>query len=202
MYPKPLQRLVDELARLPGIGPKSAQRIALHLVKRGPEETRRLAVALTEAIERTRSCADCFSLSEHERCEVCTSATRDRSVICVVEEPRDVLSFERGMTYRGLYHVLGGVISPMDGIGPDQLHIKELTARLERGTVKEVILATSSTIEGEATATYLARHLAPLGVSVSRLATGVPVGGDLDYVDEVTLARALDGRYRVEHADE
>lgn len=197
MYPKPLQRLIDELARLPGIGPKSAQRIALSLVKRGPEETRRLATALVDAIEHTRSCEECFALSEHERCDVCTSTSRDRSVICVVEEPRDVLSFERGMTYRGLYHVLGGVISPMDGVGPEQLHVKELTNRLRQGTVKEVILATSSTIEGEATATYLVRQLGPLGVSISRLATGVPVGGDLDYVDEVTLSRALDGRYRV-----
>ncbi|MCI2974617.1 MAG: recombination mediator RecR [Ferrimicrobium sp.] len=188
---------MDELSRLPGIGPKSAQRIALFMVKRGPQDAQRLADALLAAAVNTKHCRECFSLSEDDLCSVCANVSRDRSVICVVEEPRDVLAFERGLSFRGLYHVLGGVISPMDGVGPEQLHLGELLNRLRDSTVQEVILATSSTIEGEATATYLAKLIAPAGVNVSRLATGVPVGGDLDYVDEVTLSRALDGRYRL-----
>ncbi len=197
MYPASLAKLMDELSRLPGIGPKSAQRIALFMVKRGPQDAQRLADALLAAAVNTKRCRECFSLSEDDLCSVCANASRDRSVICVVEEPRDVLAFERGLSFRGLYHVLGGVISPMDGVGPEQLHLGELLNRLRDSTVQEVILATSSTIEGEATATYLAKLIAPAGVNVSRLATGVPVGGDLDYVDEVTLSRALDGRYRL-----
>lgn len=197
MYPASLAKLMDELSRLPGIGPKSAQRIALFMVKRGPQDAQRLADALLAAAVNTKHCRECFSLSEDDLCSVCANVSRDRSVICVVEEPRDVLAFERGLSFRGLYHVLGGVISPMDGVGPEQLHLGELLNRLRDSTVQEVILATSSTIEGEATATYLAKLIAPAGVNVSRLATGVPVGGDLDYVDEVTLSRALDGRYRL-----
>jgi recombination protein RecR len=197
VYPASLAKLMDELSRLPGIGPKSAQRIALFMVKRGPQDAQRLADALLAAAVNTKHCRECFSLSEDDLCSVCANVSRDRSVICVVEEPRDVLAFERGLSFRGLYHVLGGVISPMDGVGPEQLHLGELLNRLRDSTVQEVILATSSTIEGEATATYLAKLIAPAGVNVSRLATGVPVGGDLDYVDEVTLSRALDGRYRL-----
>ncbi|MGC9156297.1 MAG: recombination mediator RecR [Ferrimicrobium sp.] len=197
MYPASLAKLMDELSRLPGIGPKSAQRIALFMVKRGPQDAQRLADALTDAVMNTKRCRECFALSEDELCGVCANPGRDRTVICVVEEPRDVLAFERGLSFRGLYHVLGGVISPMDGVGPEQLHLSELLNRLRDTSVKEVILATSSTIEGEATATYIAKLVSPAGVGVSRLATGVPVGGDLDYVDEVTLSRALDGRYRL-----
>ncbi|WP_298443085.1 recombination mediator RecR [Ferrimicrobium sp.] len=197
MYPASLAKLMDELSRLPGIGPKSAQRIALFMVKRGPQDAQRLADALTDAVMNTKRCRECFALSEDELCGVCANPGRDRTVICVVEEPRDVLAFERGLSFRGLYHVLGGVISPMDGVGPEQLHLSELLNRLRDTSVKEVILATSSTIEGEATATYIAKLISPAGVGVSRLATGVPVGGDLDYVDEVTLSRALDGRYRL-----
>ncbi|WP_298339725.1 recombination mediator RecR [Ferrimicrobium sp.] len=197
MYPASLAKLMDELSRLPGIGPKSAQRIALFMVKRGPQDAQRLADALTDAVTNTKRCRECFALSEDELCGVCANPGRDRTVICVVEEPRDVLAFERGLSFRGLYHVLGGVISPMDGVGPEQLHLSELLNRLRDTSVKEVILATSSTIEGEATATYIAKLVSPAGVGVSRLATGVPVGGDLDYVDEVTLSRALDGRYRL-----
>ncbi|WP_298207750.1 recombination mediator RecR [Ferrimicrobium sp.] len=197
MYPASLAKLMDELSRLPGIGPKSAQRIALFMVKRGPQDAQRLADALVDAVTNTRRCRECFALSEDELCGVCANPSRDRTVICVVEEPRDVLAFERGLSFRGLYHVLGGVISPMDGVGPEQLHLAELLNRLRDASVKEVILATSSTIEGEATATYIAKLVGPAGVGVSRLATGVPVGGDLDYVDEVTLSRALDGRYRL-----
>ncbi len=197
MYPASLAKLMDELSRLPGIGPKSAQRIALFMVKRGPGDAQRLAEALLAAVTNTKRCRECFSLSEEELCSVCANPSRDRTVICVVEEPRDVLAFERGLSFRGLYHVLGGAISPMDGVGPEQLHLTELLNRLRDSSVSEVILATSSTIEGEATATYIAKLVAPAGVGVSRLATGVPVGGDLDYVDEVTLSRALDGRYRL-----
>ncbi|MHB8189467.1 MAG: recombination mediator RecR [Ferrimicrobium sp.] len=194
MYPNSMQLLIDELGRLPGIGPKSAQRIALALIKRGPQDAVRLADAISKAVVETRSCSRCFALSEEELCLICSNLSRDGSIICVVEEPRDVLSFERSRTFRGLYHVLGGVISPIEGIGPDQLHLRELLERLRDPAIREVVVATSATVEGEATALYLARMLAPSGISVSRLATGVPVGGDLDYVDEITLARALEGR--------
>ncbi len=194
MYPDSLQGLIDELARLPGIGPKSAQRIALSVVKRGPVDARRLADSLVGAVSKVRPCRECFALSDGELCPVCANPTRDQATICVVEGERDVLAFERAKAFSGRYHVLGGVINPLEGIGPEDIHLKELLERLRSAEVQEVILATSATVEGEATARYLARLLEPSGIRVSRLATGVPVGGDLDYVDEVTLGMALEGR--------
>ena len=192
-----LQRLLDELGRLPGIGPKSAQRIAYHLLEADVEEARRLAVAILDVKQQVHFCPVCFSYATRETCDVCADGTRDRASICVVSEPRDVTAIERTGTYRGLYHVLGGVISPMDKIGPEQLHVRELLARLADGTVDEVILATNPDVEGETTATYLARVIHPLGVRVTRLASGLPVGGDLVYADEVTLGRAIEARREV-----
>ena len=192
-----LQRLLDELGRLPGIGPKSAQRIAYHLLEADAEEARRLATAILEVKEQVHFCPVCFSYATRDTCDVCSDASRDRTTICVVSEPRDVSAIERTGSYHGLYHVLGGVISPMDKIGPEQLHVKELLARLASGEVQEVILATNPDVEGETTATYLSRVIRPLGVRVSRLASGLPVGGDLEYADEVTLGRAFEGRRRL-----
>lgn len=192
-----LQRLLDELGRLPGIGPKSAQRIAYHLLEADAEEARRLASAILEVKQQVHFCPVCFSYATRDTCDVCADAGRDRSSICVVSEPRDVTAVERTGSYHGLYHVLGGVISPMDKIGPDQLHVRELLARLADGGVSEVILATNPDVEGETTATYLARVIRPLGVRVSRLASGLPVGGDLEYADEVTLGRAIEERREV-----
>lgn len=192
-----LQRLLDELGRLPGIGPKSAQRIAYHLLEADAEEARRLASAILEVKQQVHFCPVCFSYATRDTCDVCADAGRDRSSICVVSEPRDVTAVERTGSYHGLYHVLGGVISPMDKIGPDQLHVRELLARLADGEVSEVILATNPDVEGETTATYLARVIRPLGVCVSRLASGLPVGGDLEYADEVTLGRAIEERREV-----
>lgn len=189
-----LQRLLDELGRLPGIGPKSAQRIAYHLLEADAEEARRLATAILEVKQQVHFCPVCFSYATRDTCDVCSDGSRDRTVICVVSEPRDVTAIERTGTYRGLYHVLGGVISPMDKIGPEQLHVRELLARLADGEVTEVILATNPDVEGETTATYLARVIRPLGVRVTRLASGLPVGGDLEYADEVTLGRAIEAR--------
>ena len=189
-----LQRLLDELGRLPGIGPKSAQRIAYHLLEADAEEARRLATAILEVKQQVHFCPVCFSYATRDTCDVCSDGSRDRTVICVVSEPRDVTAIERTGTYRGLYHVLGGVISPMDKIGPEQLHVRELLARLADGEVTEVILATNPDVEGETTATYLARVIRPLGVRVTRLASGLPVGGDLEYADEVTLGRAREAR--------
>ena len=189
-----LQRLLDELGRLPGIGPKSAQRIAYHILEADAEEARRLAHAILEVKQQVHFCPVCFSYATRDTCDVCADATRDRSSVCVVSEPRDVTAIERTGSYHGLYHVLGGVISPMDKIGPDQLHVRELLARLADGEVGEVILATNPDVEGETTATYLARVIRPLGVRVSRLASGLPVGGDLEFADEVTLGRALEAR--------
>lgn len=189
-----LTRLLDELGRLPGIGPKSAQRIAYHLLEADLEEARRLADAILEVKQLVHFCPVCFSYATRETCDVCDDATRDRSTICVVSEPRDVAAVERTGTYRGLYHVLGGVISPMDKVGPDQLHVRELLARLADGEVTEVILATNPDVEGETTATYLARTIRPLGLRVTRLASGLPVGGDLEYADEITLGRAIEER--------
>ena len=189
-----MQRLLDELGRLPGIGPKSAQRIAYWLLESDAEVARRLARAIVEVKEQVHFCPICFSYAVHDTCDVCADASRDRSTICVVSEPRDVSAIERTDSYHGLYHVLGGVISPMDKIGPDQLHVRELLARLADGNVQEVILATNPDVEGETTATYLARVISPLGVKVSRLASGLPVGGDLEYADEVTLGRAIEER--------
>ena len=192
-----LQRLLDELGRLPGIGPKSAQRIAYYLLEADAEEARRLAQAILEVKQQVHFCPVCFSYATREKCDVCEDPSRDRSTICVVGEPRDVQAIERTGTYRGLYHVLGGVISPMDKIGPEQLHVRELLQRLADGEVKEVILATNPDVEGETTATYLSRVIRPLGVRVTRLASGLPVGGDLEYADEVTLGRAIEARREV-----
>lgn len=192
-----LQRLLDELGRLPGIGPKSAQRIAYYLLEADEEEARRLADAIIDVKRQVHFCPICFSYATGETCDVCADPTRDRSTICVVSEPRDVTAVERTGSYHGLYHVLGGVISPMDKIGPNQLHVKELISRLADGEVTEVILATNPDVDGETTATYLARTIAPLGVCVTRLASGLPVGGDLEYADEVTLGRAIEERREI-----
>ena len=192
-----LQRLLDELGRLPGIGPKSAQRIAYYLLEADAEEARRLATAILEVKEQVHFCPICFSYATRDTCDVCSDASRDRTTICVVSEPRDVSAIERTGSYHGLYHVLGDVISPMDKIGPEQLHVKELLSRLASGEVQEVILATNPDVEGETTATYLSRIIRPLGVRVSRLASGLPVGGDLEYADEVTLGRAIEARREV-----
>lgn len=189
-----LQRLLDELGRLPGIGPKSAQRIAYYLLEADAEEARRLSNAIMEVKQQVHFCPVCFSYATRDTCDVCADSTRDRSEVCVVSEPRDVQAIERTGTYHGLYHVLGGVISPMDKIGPDQLHVRELMQRLASGELQEVILATNPDVEGETTATYLARTIRPLGVKVTRLASGLPVGGDLEYADEVTLGRAIEAR--------
>ena len=194
----PVQSLVDELGRLPGIGPKSAQRIAFYLLKATPEDAKRLARAVVEAKERVSWCRRCFNFAEGELCVYCRDDRRDSTLLCVVEEPRDIVAVERTQEYRGRYHVLLGAISPIEGIGPEQLKIKELLARVNDEGVKEVILATNPNIEGEATAMYLARLLKPLGLRVTRIASGLPVGGDLEYADEVTLGRALEGRREVD----
>ena len=193
-----MQSLVDELGRLPGIGPKSAQRIAFYLLKAAPEDAKRLARAVVEAKERVSWCRRCFNFAEGELCVYCRDDRRDSTLLCVVEEPRDIVAVERTQEYRGRYHVLLGAISPIEGIGPDQLKIKELLARVNDEGVQEVILATNPNIEGEATAMYLARLLKPLGLRVTRIASGLPVGGDLEYADEVTLGRALEGRREVD----
>ena len=194
MYSASVQELIDELGRLPGIGPKSAQRIAFHLLKIPKADAVRLAQAIVEARERVSFCTRCFNLSEGELCPVCADDRRDPHLLCVVEEPRDIVAIERTREFRGRYHVLQGAISPIEGIGPDQLRVKELLARLEPEGVTEVILCTNPNIEGEATAMYLGRLLTPLGITVTRIASGLPVGGDLEYADELTLGRALEGR--------
>lgn len=191
-YASPVAALVEELSKLPGIGPKSAQRLAFYLLKASPEEAKRLAEVIVDVKEKVGFCVECFNVSVGERCEVCSDPRRDRGAICVVEEPRDVVSLERTGGFRGLYHVLQGAISPIDGVGPDDIRAKELLGRLEN--VSEVVIATNPNIEGEATAMYLARLIKPLGVKVSRIASGLPVGGDLEYADEVTLGKALEGR--------
>lgn len=194
MYEGAVQDLIDELGRLPGVGPKSAQRIAFHLLAADADDVRRLADALTEVKARVRFCAICGNVAESEECRVCRDPRRVPTVICVVEEPKDVVAIERTREFRGKYHVLGGAINPIDNVGPDDLRIKELMVRLADGTVEEVILAMDPNVEGEATATYLARLLGPMGLRVTRLASGLPVGGDLEYADEVTLGRAFEGR--------
>jgi recombination protein RecR len=194
LYEGPVQDLIDELGRLPGVGPKSAQRIAFHLLAADPVDVRRLIDALTEVKEKVRFCSVCGNVSEEEQCRICRDPRRDLAVICVVEEPKDVVAIERTREFRGRYHVLGGAISPIEGVGPDDLRIKELMARLADGTVTELILATDPNLEGEATATYLARFVKDMGIRVTRLASGLPVGGDLEYADEVTLGRAFEGR--------
>ncbi|MBI4277279.1 MAG: recombination protein RecR [Armatimonadetes bacterium] len=193
-YAGPLARLIEELSRLPTIGPKTAQRLAFHILRLPQEDVARLAQALVDARARIRQCSVCFHLTDQDPCAICSAPARDQSVICVVEDPRDVVAMERMREYRGLYHVLHGAISPLDGVGPDDLRIKELLARLGSGEVKEIIVATNPRVEGEATAIYLARVIKPLGVKVTRIAHGLPVGGDLEYADEVTLAKALEGR--------
>ena len=188
-YATPVQALIDELGRLPGIGPKSAQRIAFHLLKLPAEDANRLARAISEAKERVTFCERCFNVSEGPLCPMCTDDRRDQSVVCVVEDARDIVAIEKTGEFRGRYHVLLGAISPIDGIGPEQLKVRELLARLEPEGVREVILCTNPNIEGEATAMYLARLLKPLGLRVTRIASGLPVGGDLEYADELTLGR-------------
>ena len=194
MYEGVVQDLIDELGRLPGVGPKSAQRIAFHLLQADEPEVRRLAEVLIEVKARVKFCSICFNVSEDDQCRICRDPRRDQTILCVVEEYKDVVAIERTREFKGRYHVLGGAISPIDGIGPEQLRVRELMMRLSDGTVTELILATDPNLEGEATATYLTRMLKDLDLSVTRLASGLPVGGDLEYADEVTLGRALAGR--------
>jgi recombination protein RecR len=194
VYEGVVQDLIDELGRLPGVGPKSAQRIAFHLVQSDPVDVRRLAAALVEVTEKVRFCAVCGNMSADEQCRICLDPRRDPTLICVVEEPKDVVAVERTREFRGRYHVLGGAISPIDGVGPDDLRVRELLPRLASGEVTEIIIATDPNLEGEATATYLARLLKPMGLTITRLASGLPVGGDLEYADELTLGRAFEGR--------
>jgi recombination protein RecR len=194
MYEGVVQDLIDELGRLPGVGPKSAQRIAFHLLAADPADVRRLVEVLSEVKEKVRFCTICGNVASDDLCRVCADPRRDVTSICVVEEPKDVVAVERTREFRGRYHVLGGAISPIDGVGPDDLRIRELMTRLADGAVTELILATDPNLEGEATATYLARLVKPMGLRVTRLASGLPVGGDLEYADEVTLGRAFEGR--------
>jgi recombination protein RecR len=196
-YAGPVQDLIDELGRLPGVGPKSAQRIAFHLLKLPTTDALRLAKAIAEAKEKVAWCQRCFNLAEGDRCGICSDDRRDGHTLCVVEEPKDLVAVEKTGEYRGRYHVLQGAISPIEGIGPDQLRVKELLARIEPEGVTEVILCTNPNIEGEATAMFLGRLLTPLGLTVTRIASGLPVGGDLEYADELTLGRALEGRRQV-----
>lgn len=194
MYAEPLARLIEELSKMPTVGPKTAQRLAFYILRMTPEDAARLSQAILDAKARIRYCSVCFHITDVDPCAICTGPTRTRSMICVVEDPRDVLAMERTREYRGLYHVLHGAISPLDGVGPDDLKIIELLERVKSGEVKEVIVATNPRVEGEATAIYLARLLKPLGIKVTRIAHGLPVGSDLEYADEVTLAKALEGR--------
>ncbi|MCH8273171.1 MAG: recombination protein RecR [Armatimonadetes bacterium] len=193
-FAKPLAVLIEELEKLPGIGPKSAQRLAFHLLNRPEEEVNSLADAIREARSKIRMCTVCQGFSAEDVCEICSDTRRDRSILCVVAEPKDVAAVERLNDFRGLYHVLHGNLDPMEGVGPEQLKVHELTARLEGGEVKEVILATNPTVEGDATALYLTQLLKPLGVRVTRLAHGMPVGGDLDFADQATLLSAFEYR--------
>lgn len=194
MYEGVVQNLIDELGRLPGVGPKSAQRIAFHLLATDPADVLRLSQALIEVKEKVRFCKTCGNVAEEELCRICRDPRRDENVICVVEESKDVVAIEKTREFRGKYHVLGGAISPIEGVGPEDLRIRELMQRLADGAVTELILATDPNLEGEATATYLARLVKPMGLTVTRLASGLPVGGDLEYADEVTLGRAFEGR--------
>jgi len=198
MYAGPVQDLIDELGRLPGVGPKSAQRIAFHLLKLPSVDALRLANAIAVVKERVSFCQTCFNISEGSACGICTDTRRESGVLCVVEEPRDIVAVEKTGEFRGRYHVLQGAISPIEGIGPDQLKVKELLTRIEPEEITEVILCTNPNIEGEATAMYISRLLKPLGITVTRIASGLPVGGDLEYADELTLGRALEGRRTIE----
>ncbi|MDA9616634.1 recombination mediator RecR [Alphaproteobacteria bacterium] len=197
MYEGIVQDLIDELGRLPGVGPKSAQRIAFHILSEDPDDVKRLAEVLLEVKEKVQFCEICGNVAQNPQCRICLDPKRDSSVLCVVEEPKDVVAIEKTREFRGGYHILGGSINPIDGVGPDDLRIRELMRRLADGSVTEVILATDPNLEGEATATYLSRLLVPLGLTVSRLASGLPVGGDLEYADEITLGRAFAGRRQV-----
>ena len=197
-YAGPVQDLIDELGRLPGVGPKSAQRIAFHLLKLPKIDALRLATAIAEVKDKVTFCPRCFNIAEGAECSICTDSRRDSTVICVVEEPRDIVSVEKTGEFRGRYHVLQGAISPIEGIGPDQLKVRELLVRLDPEGVTEIILCTNPNLEGEATAMYLSRLIKPLGVKVTRVASGLPVGGDLEYADELTLGRALEGRREIE----
>jgi recombination protein RecR len=197
VYEGPIQELIDELARLPGIGPKSAQRLAFWLVKTPADEAKRLAAAIVQAKDRIAFCSECGNVAEGDRCRICLDESRDRSVLCVVEEPKDAATIERAALHKGRYHILGGAISPLDGVGPEDLRVQELLDRVERDHVIEVILAMNPNLEGNATSMYVAALLKPLGIRVTRLASGLPVGGDLEYADEVTLSQALEGRREV-----
>ena len=198
MYAGPVQVLIDELGRMPGVGPKSAQRIAFYLLKLPKEDAQRLAHAINEVKDRISFCTRCFNVAEGELCELCLDERRDPTLVCVVEEPRDIVAVEKTQEFRGRYHVLQGAINPIEGVGPEQLRVKELLARLDSEGIVEVILCTNPNIEGEATAMYLARLLKPLEIRITRIASGLPVGGDLEYADELTLGRALEGRRDVE----
>lgn len=193
----PLTELVNQFARLPGIGKKTAQRLAYSILEQPPERAKQFADALVNARKKIHFCKVCQSLTDLDVCQICSDTRRDSSIICVVEDPRDVMAFERTREFNGVYHVLHGVISPLDNVGPDKLKIKELLARLSDGTVKEIIMATNPTVEGEATASYISHIVKPLDIKVTRLAYGIPVGGDLEYADEYTLARALEGRNEI-----
>ncbi|MHB8262243.1 MAG: recombination mediator RecR [Acidimicrobiales bacterium] len=198
MYTRHLQSLIDELGILPGIGPKSAQRIAFYLLQSPPDRLQRLSAAVASLQENTRLCSRCFNISDGELCEVCADERRDASTVCVVEDPRDVVAIERSNSYRGRYHVLHGAISPIDGVGPERLKIAELLSRVEPEGITEVIVCTNPTVEGDATAGYIARQLKQHDVKITRIASGLPVGGDLEYADEVTLGRALAGRHTID----
>lgn len=197
MYEGIVQDLIDELAKLPGVGPKGATRIAFHLLSTDSADVTRLATVLAEVKEKIKFCRTCYNVAQDDLCRICADTRRDETAICVVEEPKDVLAVERTREFRGRYHVLGGAISPIDGVGPDDLRVTELMTRLADGAIVEIILATDPNLEGEATATYLTRLISPLGIKVTRLASGLPVGGDLEYADEVTLGRAFEGRRQV-----
>jgi recombination protein RecR len=198
VYAGPVQDLIDELGRLPGVGPKSAQRIAFHLLKLPKDDALRLARSISEVKDRVSFCHRCFNIAEGDECGICADPRRDTTLVCVVEEPRDIVAVEKTGEFKGRYHVLQGAISPIEGIGPDQLRVKELLARLDAEGIEEIILCTNPNLEGEATAMYLGRLIKPLGVKVTRIASGMPVGGDLEYADELTLGRALEGRREVD----
>ena len=193
----PLNELINQFSRLPGIGKKTAQRLAYSIIEQPPERAKQFAEALINAREKIHLCKVCQTLTDKDICDFCSDEKRDRTTVCVVEDPRDVMAFERTREYKGVYHVLHGVISPLDGVGPEQLKLKELMSRLSSGEVKEIIMATNPTVEGEATASYISRLVKPMGIRVTRLAYGIPVGGDLEYADEYTLARALEGRNEI-----
>lgn len=196
-YPEPVARLIDALQRLPGIGPKTAQRLTFFLLKRPIDEVRELSASLMAVKERIVYCSICFNVTDQDPCRICADPARDGAVVCVVEEPNDLLAMERTGEFKGRYHVLLGALSPLDGIGPDDLKVRELLLRLESGEAREIILATNPNVEGEATALYLARLLRPLGLRITRIARGLPVGGDLEYADQVTLSKALEGRREI-----